>query len=248
MYYLITRQEVLKNEVFSSFIASWQKRFDPRQDPYMTTPGKYYDRELDIHRYFDHSEIDKINERELAEFLSMKDDIVVKNFEYYGELIYNLNFSDIFVYAIELGCVMEKLSNSLGADLIFILDYGVPWLSQKNDYEPVTKALNYLTKIGTTETFNGAYKLSGDDLAEFVENLFWIIRCNASLPYCWFSTENHAFVGEICKHGNIHFHTYSQTIKDKIQVFAIKESLVVIDDCVEVFLDDGGIRGRQIII
>jgi hypothetical protein len=248
MYILISRQDALINEVLSSFIASWQKRFDPRDDPYMTTPGNYFDWELGIHRYFDQSEIDKINERELVEFLSLEDDIEVKNLEYYGELIFNLNFSDIFVYAIELGSVMEKLSNSMGADLIFILDYGVPWMSQKNDYEPVAKALNYLSKIGTTETFNGAYKLSGNDLAEFVENLFWIIRCNASLPYCWFFTENHAFVGEICQHGNIHFHTYSQVIKDKIQVFAKKESLVVIDDCVEAFSDDGGIRGRQIII
>jgi hypothetical protein len=247
MYKLISRQEALKNEVFSSFIANWQKRFDPREDRYMTTPGNYFDEGLNLHRYFDQSEIDKINERELDKFLSMKDDIEVKNFEYYGELIYNLNCNDIFVYANELGSVMEKLSNSMGADLIFILDYSSPWLSQKNDYEPVAKALNYLSKIGTTETFNGAYKLSGDDLAEFVENLFWIIRCNASLPYCWFSTENHAFVAEICMHGNIHFHTYSQMIKDEIQVFAKKESLVIIDDCVEAFSDGGGIRGRQII-
>ncbi|HMU05116.1 MAG TPA: hypothetical protein PJ990_15895 [Saprospiraceae bacterium] len=245
---LITRQDAVKNEVFASFIASWQKRFDPREDPYITTPGNYFDSELGIHRYFYQMEIDKINDLELAEFLSLKDEIEVKNFEYYGELIFKLDFSDIFVYAIELGNVMQKFSSSLGADLIFILDHGVPWMSQKNDYEPVTKALNYLTKIGTTETFNGAYKLSGDDLAEFVGNLFWIIRCNASLPYCWFSTENHAFVGEICKHGNIHFHTYSQMIKDKIEVFAQKETLVVIDDCVEAFSDDGGISGRQIII
>lgn len=248
MYKLISRQEALKNEVFSSFIASWQKRFDPREDCFMTTPGNYFDKGLNLHRYFGQSEIDKIHKRELDKFLSMKDDIEVKNFEYFGELIFNLNFSYIFVYANELGSVMEKLSNSMGADLIFILDYGVPWMSQKNDYEPVAKAMNYLTKIGTKETFIGAYKLSGVDLAEFVENLFWIIRCNASLPYCWFSTKDHAFVGEICKHGNIHFHTYSQTIKDEIQFFAMQKSLAAIDDCKEAFSDDSGIRGRKIII
>lgn len=245
---LITRQEALNNEVFSSFIAIWQKRFDPREDPYMTSPGMYFDNELDRERYFDQSEIDKIYKQELDEFMSLKDDVKIKNYKYFGELIYNLQFTDIFIYAIELGRIMEKFSNTLGTELIFILDYGIPWMSQKNDYEPVAKAMHYLSEIGTTETFNGAFKLSGDKLDEFVANLFWIIRCSASLPYCWFSTENHHFVGEICKHGNIHFHTYSQTMKDEIENFAMQESLLSIDDCVEAFSYDGRICGRQIII
>ena len=209
MKMLISRKQALHNEVFASFIGTWQKRFDPREDPYMTTPGNYFDWEQDKERYYDQIEIDLINKQELDEFLERKDDVTIKKYEYFGELKYNLNFKDIFIYSIEIGKILERLSDELNAELIFILDYDVPWLSQENDFEPVSKASNYLREIGTSEEFSGAFKLSGNNLAEFASNLFWIIRCNASLPYCWFSTDNHQFVGDICQYGNIHLHTYS---------------------------------------
>ncbi len=245
---LITRKQALKNEVFASFIGTWQTRFDPREDPYMTTPGNYFDWELDKERFYDQIEIDSIHKKELEEFLNCKDDVTIKKYEYFGELKYNLDFKDIFIYSIEIGKILEQLSIALNSELIFILDYNVPWLSQENDFAPVIKASNYLREIGTNEEFSGAYKLSGDELAEFVANLFWIIRCNASLPYCWFSTESHQFIGDVCKHGNLHFHTYSEEVKIQLESFAKQNSLIEIDDCVEGFIGDSGIEGRQIII
>lgn len=245
---LITRKQALQNEVFASFIGTWQKRFDPREDPYMTTPGNYFDWEQDKERFYDQIEIDAINKQELEEFLERKDDVTIKKYEYFGELKYNLKFNDIFIYSIEIGKILEQLSTELNAELIFILDYDVPWLSQENDFKPVVKASNYLSEIGTNQEFNGAYKLSGDELAEFGANLFWIIRCNASLPYCWFSTENHQFVGNICKYGNLHIDTYSEEIRKQMMEFAVKHSLVQIDECIEAFSENGEIDGRQIVI
>ena len=243
---LITRKQALQNEVFASFIGTWQKRFDPRDDPYMTTPGNYFDEKQDKERFYDQKEIDIINKQELNEFIQRKDDIIVKKHEYFGEIKYNLIFNDIFNYSIEIGNTLKQLSTELNAELIFILDYNVPWLSQENDFEPVVRASSYLRKMGTTEEFNGAYKLSGDELAEFAANLFWIIRCNASLPYCWFSTENHQFVGSICQYGNLHIHSYSEAIKTQIEKFADRQTLVKIDECIEAFSENGGIDERQI--
>ena len=245
---LISREEALQYKLIASFIGAWQKRFDPREEPYMTRPGNYYDWEIDKERYYDQNEIDKINSQELEEYLNKKDNVLIKEFEYVGELKYKLNYKDIFIYSIELGKILEKLANELDSQIIFILDYNVPWLSQENDYEPVKKALNYLRSIGTTIEFSGAYKLAGEELAEFVKNLFWIVRCNASLPYCWFSIEDHKFVGDICKHGNLHFHTYSNEIKKYLKTFAARNNLIKIDDCTEGFSIDGGIEGRQIIL
>jgi hypothetical protein len=246
MIKLISRKEALKNEVFASFIGNWQKRFDPRVDPYMTEPGNYFDWELDKQRWYSQDEIDEINTKVINEFLRLNDKIEVKEIKSFGELKYNLPLNDILLYSIELGKTLEKLSKELNSELIFILDYSVPWLYQKNDYEPVTEALQYLKKMGVCDDFVGGFKCNGDELAEFVSNLFWIIRCNASLPYCWFSTEKHEFVGDLCEHGNIHFHTYSEKIREKIQTFATKNSLVEIDECIEAFFDGGGIQGRQI--
>ena len=245
---LISRKQALQNEVFASFIGTWQKRFDPREDPYMTTPGNYFDWEQDKERYYDQIEIDSINKQELDEFFERKDNVTIKKYEYFGELKYNLNFKDIFIYSIEIGKKLELLSSELNSELVFILDYNVPWLSQESDYEPVVRASNYLREIGTSEEFSGAFKLSGYELAEFASNLFWIIRCNASLPYCWFSTDNHPFVGDICQYGNIHLHTYSNEIKSKLESFAKANSLIEISECIEAFSTDGGIDGRQIIV
>jgi len=214
----------------------------------MTKAGNYYDWEIDEKRFYSQDEIDKINKEALDEFLQKKDSVGIGEYKYFGELKYNLSFRDKFIYAIELGKLIEELSKTLESELIFILDYAVPWLSQKNEYNPVQNALIYLKEIGTTECFTGAYKIKGDELAEFVPNLFWIIRCNASLPYCWFSTNNHEFIGDICEHGNIHLHTYSQEIKDILMNFAIRNNLTTIEECVEAFITDGGIDGRQIIV
>jgi len=245
---LITRKEALRNEVFASFIGTWQKRFDPREDPYMIREGNYYDWKIDKERFYDQKEIDQINKQELDEFLRRKDKVQIKKYEYFGELKYNLNFTDIFIYSIEIGKLLEKLSAQLKTELIFILDYDVPWLEQKNDFKPVQKALSYLKEIGVTKEFNGAFKFKGERLAEFIANLFWIVRCNASLPYCWFSADKNDFVGNICQYGNIHLHTYSKEMKNKLEIFASDNFLVKIDDCIEAFSTDGEIDGRQIVI
>ncbi len=155
---LISRERALKNEVFASFIGTWQKRFDPRQDPYMTGAGNYYDSEVDKERFYSQKEVDLINEQELDEFLQKQDNVEIGEFVNFGELKYNLRYTDIEVYSIEIGKIMEKLSSFFESELIFLLDYKIPWLWQKNDYEPVRKALNYLKDIGTTEEFIGGYK------------------------------------------------------------------------------------------
>lgn len=248
MKILITREEALRNEVFASFVGTWQTRFDPREDPFMVQEGLYYDREIEKERFFAQAEIDEINRKELDEYLSLKDNVEIIKHEFYRELKYNLAFRDIFIYAIALGDSFQKLSDELNKDIIFILDYSVPWLYQKNNFQPVEDALNYLRQMGVSEHFVGGFKLGGDELAEFVSKLFWIIRCNASLPYCWFSTESHAFVGSICKYGNIHLHTYSEKVKDEIEKFARSNSLIEIENCYEAFDEGGGIEGRQIVL
>ena len=55
-------------------------------------------------------------------------------------------------------------------------------------------------------------------------------------------------MGDLCKYRNLDFHTYSQEIKIQLESFAKQNSLIEIDDCIERFINDVGIEGRQIII
>ena len=82
MIKLITRKEAPKNEVFASFIGTWQKRFDPRVDPYRTEPGNYFDWQLDKQRWYTQYEINEINNKEIKKFLSTIAKINVKDKEY----------------------------------------------------------------------------------------------------------------------------------------------------------------------
>lgn len=246
MIELISRPVALENEVFASFIHSWQERFDPRVDPYMTEPGIYYDSQTDQDRFFSREEIDKIRQEEVEEFERRSDPITPRKLDYAGELIYCLPYTDIIVYANGTGKVLENLSAFLKVEMTFLMDYRLPWLYQKNDYPPVNSALIFLSEQGVSENFDGGLRARGESLAALSTNLFWITRCNASLPYCWFSCGDEPFVGNVCKYGNIHFYTYSETMKVKLESFAIKNGLIKITECLQYFSDTSMIDGREI--
>jgi len=97
------------------------------------------------------------------------------------------------------------------------------------------------------EDFVGGLSAHGEDLAELTFHLFWIIRCNASLPCCWLSTSRDSFVANICKYGNLHFQTYDAITESRLEAFALIQKLIRIDDCYQQFEDSNGIEGRQII-
>ena len=248
MLELITRSQALQNPTFASFIHSWQSRFDPRVDPGLTEPGIYYDWDLKADRYFSQEEVDAIHQANIEEYELRKDPTTPIEIISHGELIYNLDFTDITVYSAELGYALQRLARFLDSKITFLLDYDTPWLYQKNDFKPVADALHYLESLGVTEEFVGGFRADGDDLAELTRNLFWIIRCNAALPYCWFGTEKDAFAGDICKHGNFHFYCFSPEIKERLEDFASGHGLQRIEECYENFSDTGAIEGRQILI
>src|SRR5687768_10058397 len=119
MITLVSRKEALQNEVFASFISMWQERFDPRIDPYMTTPGVYNDYSTDQFRFFTQEEINKIHQEEEAEFERLRDDITPIALDFKGSLIFNLDEGNIFLYAQELGEMISQFAQLVNSDLTF---------------------------------------------------------------------------------------------------------------------------------
>lgn len=236
MIQLISRSAALKNEVLASYIGGWQEAIDPRRDPYVASPEEGISQ----------AELDKLQQKRIEEYLQLRDDIQPKPFEFHGEIKYNLPLRELHLYPKALGKTLEKLSKALQSDLFFLLDYGIPWLSQDHDFPAARAALTYLKEQGMSENFAGAIQANGEELSSFVSHLFWISRCCASLPHCYFSTDQHAFVGSICKYGNLHLYTYSAPVKLALQAFATQNQLIELDQCVEAFSASGGIEGRQI--
>jgi hypothetical protein len=149
---------------------------------------------------------------------------------------------------VKLSEVIEKLSQKLNQPFLFLLDYSTPWLYQENDFEPVQAAYKYLNSIGIDKEFVGGVLCSGDELKNFINHLFWLVRCNASLPECFFAGENTSFVLSICKHGILHLELYSEDEKTLIINYCKELGMIEAEECYDTFSDSNAIEGRQIIV
>jgi hypothetical protein len=251
MIELLNRQEILKlSKAFASFIINWQdQEYNPSQEYNTYKAGMMYDMKLGKPRHYSQEEIDLMNAERLEEYNSKKDNVVTGSIEenYSGTLIYNLPSAEISDYIENLAGSIETLAEKLDWEaVIFLLVYADPWLEQQNDYKPVKSALKYLKSIGVTDEFTGGFKANGNDLKELVKHLFWIFRCNAALPYSFFSGINKDFVGSICKHGNIHFHFYSENEYFEIRNKCLDLGMTQIERCFENFSETSAIKGRKL--
>ena len=119
-------------------------------------------------------------------------------------------------YLYDIARALEQIRMELNeSDLIILGVENTPWLIQENDYQPVEKALDYL-KGKIDIDFNGGFLFREESLLEFIPHLFWLTRCNASLPYFYMSFPKAKTFISICKYGVLHFECYDQNEKIKI--------------------------------
>ena len=86
-------------------------------------------------------------------------------------------------HAKNMAASLHQLVNSLGfSSLIFMGDTKTPWLYQQNEYKPVKEALDFLRVQKVGDNYSGALKVTTESLPAFMIHLFWLVRCNASLP------------------------------------------------------------------
>ncbi|MEL7221877.1 MAG: hypothetical protein AAGJ93_11190 [Bacteroidota bacterium] len=218
MIQLIDRKTALQHQTLAAHVYSLQEMmYNPANDP----------------------DIKKTNAafRKLkAEYQVLKDDNPAEIYELQGSYIYNLPTVPLAEYVKNLGSCLTAYAQYTSSPLTFILDYSIPWLSQTNDFEPVLEAMTHLRSIGIDDKYIGAIRVDGEELSAVVHAVFWLGRCNANLPYCWFVPEEQGIVGSICKHGNIHFDAYIPEEKEELASFITAQQLVEIDTCVDGFL------------
>jgi len=249
MIELLNRKEILGlNKTFASFIIDWQEQqFNPALKHNKYNAGVMYDLALSKPRHYSQEEVDQMNKERLKEYNQKKDNVETISIQekYAGTIIYKLPYAEINYYAQNLSKSIVTLCEELAwKSVIFLPVYPIPWLEQQNDYKPGKKALDYLKSVGTTDDFTGGFKVNGTDLEKLVKNLFWIFRCNASLPYCFFSGIENDFVGSICKYGNMHFHFYSRSEMIETRNTALDLGMTKIEQCFENFSKTGRIKGR----
>ena len=165
--------------------------------------------------------------------------------------IITINSKSARGHAKAIAIEFTKLIKDIGFEsLIFLGDIKIPWRYQFNDYKRVIEALQFLNDNKVDEKFNGALQIDLLLLPTFVKHLFWLTRCNASLPYFYFIDEGENIMGHLCKYGNFHINTLNEhtylLLEDKLS--QSKFSFLDINNCYNQFSIRSAISGRKIII
>lgn len=134
-------------------------------------------------------------------------------------------------YLKDLGTFLERLRVILKEEKLMILGiWNTPWLIQENDYYPARVALDYL-KTRIDSNFAGGFFLKGEELIEFLPHLFWITRCNMSLPYFYMAFAKSTLIINLCKYGVLHIQIFTKNDQQVIETLLKEMKLTEIRTC-----------------
>jgi len=163
-----------------------------------------------------------------------------------------LHSKSIKGHAKQLGIEVSMLATALpDVDKLFFLgNTATTWRNQDNDYKPVKEALQYLEDQNIEKTFDGAIMVTLTELPLFIKHLFWLTRCNASLPDFHFMDTAQNYLGNICKYGNLHISAMSNVAgKHLIEAIGNSKFVDVTDEkCYNRFGKTSIIAHRQLIV
>lgn len=148
-------------------------------------------------------------------------------------------------YFADISFLLNNIKDEFNAAHLLVLgDWGTPWFAQDNDYPPVKDALNYLKKYIDAD-FNGGFVLDEKTVYKFIPHLFWLTRCNASLPYFYIAFPKAKTFISICKYGVLHFEFYSEEEQIKVLRLLDHQGFMEVDRCSDPIEFDH-FEGRQL--
>lgn len=228
-----SRKKILEiNPTFTKFILDLQFSYKP--EPFEVGQSVILELDDDEGTTLTEELAEKLNREQYEEFEKNRDTNPFPNSE---ELV--LIENRLIISSKEnAGEYLSDVSNSIEqirlelkeTDLIVLGVQNTPWLYQENDYLPVKNALNYLKQRVNSE-FNGGFLLKEESLLEFIPHLFWLTRCNASLPYFYMSFPKSKTIISICKYGVLHFEFYNQDEKVRILQILSDLNFKELDSC-----------------
>lgn len=222
------------NKTLAAFILDEQDAaYNPSHDYNKYKPEEMFVPGTEAPKLITQAMTDQWNKDRYEDFLKKKDHFETTSIKdkHTGNIIYKLPEAALDVYLDNLANTVSELSDQLQwKSVVFLLDYAIPWFHQDNPYEPVKRAFAYLKHLGVDENFTGGFSANGPELKKLVKNLFWIIRCNASLPTCYFSGIETDFTASICQYGNLHFHFYSESCQLQIKETAKNLGLIEVEN------------------
>jgi hypothetical protein len=158
-----------------------------------------------------------------------------------------LNHSDINSYPKELAKKLKELLTYLKTEKLTLIShlkldfYG----NLEHDYEKVINAYSKLSKITNSKTYKEAIESEIEEINNLVEILFWLERCDASIPeYVFWTDTKDRFCFYFCKYGNIHFVDF--TNGNLISETELENFGFIVNEDYDQFSENGIIENRQI--
>ncbi|MBS1771618.1 MAG: hypothetical protein JST82_02070 [Bacteroidetes bacterium] len=191
---------------------------------------------------------EELSAEDLEDFKQKTDDVNVTSYQnqLIGQLVYKVDADNIYDYIQQLPEAFFRFSELMKwKELSFLLLYKVAWQKQQNDYPPVKMELQHLRSIGVDDNYKDAIKATGTELIRLLRSVFWLGRCNASLPYIHFAATGSNTAIYMCKFGFLHFYCYDEKEKQKIEVAASESGLQLFAEQTSDFLEGGIIMGRE---
>ncbi len=213
-----TREEILSlNPIFTKFIINMQLARKP--DLYVEGESVLLNDDDKEETVLTKAKADELNEEIIEEFKQKCDVNFFENSSSLKWISRSLLISSkvhASEYLDDISLLFNAIRKEIEADYLMILGgFNIPWLYQNNDYFPVQEALKFL-RHRIDDTFAGGFLLNENELKEFIPHLFWLIRCNASLPEFYISYPNSNTIISICRYGVLHFEFFDEKEKNKI--------------------------------
>ncbi|QOJ30244.1 MAG: hypothetical protein HRU80_15740 [Ignavibacteriales bacterium] len=125
----------------------------------------------------------------------------------------------------------SKLMDILGVGEYYMIAHLPHQLLAKSkmSYPPLAKAYKRLAALSPADSRKHAFLISNELSAEVIKSIFWIHRCDQSVPeYVFFSPKDDSFVMSLCKYGNLHFEAFTPERADQINTLHSKAGLITI--------------------
>ncbi|WMX13148.1 hypothetical protein [Aureispira sp. CCB-E] len=231
---IASRKEILKlNPTFSTFIIQLQNSTYNPELSHQYKEGEEILFENDKIEKLTKEAAQRLNQEAIDEFIKKKDYFPFEKetkLNFCGRALFKSTKTDTIVYLNDIADILNIIRQSLNESSILILGLIKNSWFQENDYAPISRAMNYLEEK-INKNFDGGFILKENEILKFIPHLFWLIRCNASLPETYMTFPKSKTIFYICKYGIIHFEFYDEAEKKQILEILEKKHFEKVNSC-----------------
>lgn len=166
------------------------------------------------------------------------------------EKIIGIAHSHLDSYTDKLSEKIAEIFQIIGAkEFVIVSHLKLDFFGNRNNtFKPLQKAYAKLEKIVGANTYIEAFVISLEKLPDFIEILFWIVRCDPEAPeYIFVFDVDEQTEFFICKYGNLHITEFGRERFTENKLKELGWKIFTYDEH-DQFSEGGEIIGREIIL